>query len=186
MISVAELIYKDKVSICVYTGTEGDVFHRIINHHIGFDFVTFSLHDITIKNDVNEEEFFTPESQWKEEEPWKTILEELERKSHLPKEIADREVLSIFDLWKPYEDRMIVYNVEEHKCYMFYEDKKNKGKMMRGYNYHNSILYKYVDWNFLQGKIKATSRQFYPLSESKASRKIWILVRGYGKNGIWR
>lgn len=174
----------DVFSICVYTGTEGDVFHKLINHYIGFDNVTFSVHDIAMSSNLNIDEFFKSEGEWLQEEPFISELKEIERKSHLPKEIADRDVLSIFELWKSYEYQMIAYNTEEHKCYLIRESKYNKGKMMT--NSNNTILYQYVDWNFIQMKIRNIYNKFYPLSNSKAFKKIWILVRGYGKNGIWR
>lgn len=171
-------------SICVYTGTEGDIFHKLINYYMGFDNVTFSVHDIAMSSNLDIDEFFKPEGEWLQEEPFISELKEIERKSHLPKEIADREVLSIFELWKSNEYQMIAYNTEEHKCYLIRESKYNKGKMMT--NSNNTILYQYVDWNFIQMKIRNIYNKFYPLSNLKASKKIWILVRGYGKNGIWR
>jgi len=184
LIGPMELIDSDKVSICVYTGTEGDVFHRLVNRYIGYGYVTFSLHDIVMSKDFDVEEFFIPEEKWKEEEPWKSMLKEIERKSHLPKEIADRDVLSVYDLWQSNEYKMVLYNTEDHKCYQFREDSNSKGEMMR--NFNNVLVYQYVDWDFLRMNKKGTFSKFYPLSNAKASSKIWILVRGYGKNGIWR
>ena len=63
-------------SVCVYTGTEGDVFHRIIREHIGFEYVTFSLHNIEMIENVDIEEFFKPESYWQAQDPWKEIFEQ--------------------------------------------------------------------------------------------------------------
>lgn len=63
-------------SVCVYTGTEGDVFHRIIKELFGFEYVTFSLHNIEMKENVDIEEFFKPESYWQEQGPWKEIFEQ--------------------------------------------------------------------------------------------------------------
>ena len=175
----------ENFSVCVYTGKEeNETFHKLVDYHIGFDYVYFSLHDIVMNSDLNVDEFFIPEDRWLEEEPWKTRLKEIERKSHLPREIADRDVLSIFELWKPYEYQMIAYNTEENKCYLVREDKRNKGKMMC--NFSGTIQCQYVDWNWLRGKIKSIYPKFYPLNNFKASKKIWILVRGYGKNGINR
>ena len=61
-------------SVCVYTGTEGDLFHRIIRELFGFEYVTFSLHNIEMKENIDIEEFFTPESYWQEQDPWKKIF----------------------------------------------------------------------------------------------------------------
>ena len=63
------------LSICVYTGTEGDVLYRIIRENCEFEYVTFSLHNIEMKEKMDVEEFFKPESYWQEQEPWKKILE---------------------------------------------------------------------------------------------------------------
>ena len=63
-------------SICVYTGTEGDVFHRIIKERFGFEYVTFSLHNIEMKEEIDVNQFFIPESYWQNQEPWKTIFEQ--------------------------------------------------------------------------------------------------------------
>lgn len=49
-------------SICVFTGTEGDVFHRIIGEYCRFEYVTFSLHDIEMKGNIDVEEFFIQEN----------------------------------------------------------------------------------------------------------------------------
>lgn len=63
-------------SICVYTGNKGDVFHRIFREHIGFEYVTFSLHNIEMKTNIDAEEFFKPESYWQGQDPWKEIFEQ--------------------------------------------------------------------------------------------------------------
>ncbi len=62
-------------SVCVYTGTEGDVFHRIIKELFGFEYVTFSLHNIEMMEGMDVNQFFIPESYWQNQEPWKTIFE---------------------------------------------------------------------------------------------------------------
>ena len=62
------------LSICVYTGAEGDVIHRIIRDDFQFEYVTFSLHDIEMKANMDVEEFFKPESYWQEQDPWKKIF----------------------------------------------------------------------------------------------------------------
>ena len=64
------------LSVCVYTGTEGDVFHRIFREHIGFEYVTFSLHNIEMIENVDIEEFFKPESYWQAQDTWKEIFEQ--------------------------------------------------------------------------------------------------------------
>lgn len=61
-------------SVCVYTGTEGDIFHRIVRELFGFEYVTFSLHNIEMKENIGIEEFFKPESYWQEQDPWKKIF----------------------------------------------------------------------------------------------------------------
>ncbi len=59
-----------KYSICVFTGTEGDIFHRVI--HKEYEHITMSLHEIVMSDMVNVDEAFTNEGYWKEQEPWKS------------------------------------------------------------------------------------------------------------------
>ena len=61
-------------SVCVCTGTEGDVFHRIVGEHIDFQYVTFSLHNIKMSNSLDIEEFFNPEIMWQSQDPGKTEI----------------------------------------------------------------------------------------------------------------
>lgn len=61
-------------SICVYTGKEGDVFHHIIKEYYGFEYVTFSLHDIQMEQAINPDEFFYPKQYWADQEPWKSLI----------------------------------------------------------------------------------------------------------------
>ena len=65
------LLQSGEYSVCVYTGTEGDLFHRIIGETQGFEEVVFSIHDIAIKEKMDVEEFFKPELVWQNEDPWK-------------------------------------------------------------------------------------------------------------------
>ena len=51
-------------SICVYTGTEGDVFHRIVGEHCAFDYVVFSLADIEMSENMNVDFFFGYDDYW--------------------------------------------------------------------------------------------------------------------------
>ncbi len=62
-------------SVCVYTGSEGDVFHRIVGEHAGFQYATFSLHSIEMSDSVDIEVFFRPEVFWQSQDPWKTEIE---------------------------------------------------------------------------------------------------------------
>ena len=62
-------------SVCVCTGTEGDMFHRIVGEHNNFQYVTFSLHNIEMSDNLDVEEFFKPEVFWQSQDPWKTEIE---------------------------------------------------------------------------------------------------------------
>ncbi len=66
---------KQLYSVCIYSGTEGDVFHRIADADYPFNVVAFSLHSIQMSNNTDVEEFFRLESYWQNEEPWKTLFE---------------------------------------------------------------------------------------------------------------
>ena len=62
-------------SVCIYTGTEGDVFHRIVDADLQFKCVAFSLNSIQMNNSVDIEDFFKPESYWQNRDPWKKMIE---------------------------------------------------------------------------------------------------------------
>lgn len=64
-------------SICIYSGTEGDVFHRIADADHQFNNVAFSLHSIQMSKNIDIEEFFKPESYWQNQEPWKSKFNEM-------------------------------------------------------------------------------------------------------------
>lgn len=70
-----EYLHSKKYSVCVYTGTEGDVFHRIVKQEYNYEEVVFSLHEIVMKEGIDVDEFFTFESYWQNQEPWKEVFE---------------------------------------------------------------------------------------------------------------
>jgi len=69
-------VYRPNYSVCVYTGAEGDVFHRIISLY--GDSIIVSLHDITMSDKLNSEEFFLLETHWQDQEPWKSYFDGME------------------------------------------------------------------------------------------------------------
>lgn len=80
-------------SVCVFTGTEGDIFHRIVNEHCYFDYVTFSLHNIEMSNHLDVEEFFLPETFWQNQEPWKN---EIQQRKEFLKKINSMQTTNVF------------------------------------------------------------------------------------------
>ena len=68
-------IYNPRYSVCLFTGAEGDLFHRIIN--MDGEIITVSLHDISMSTDLNVEELFCLEPYWQRQEPWKDEFERL-------------------------------------------------------------------------------------------------------------
>lgn len=68
-------VYQPNYSVCLYTGVEGDVFHRIIS--LKEKSIIVSLHDIAMSNELNIEDLFALETTWQEQEPWKREIEEL-------------------------------------------------------------------------------------------------------------
>lgn len=65
------------LSICVFTGTEGDVFHRIIAQDFDFEIVVFSLNSISISENLDPDVFFRDEAFWQSQEPWKEVCNTL-------------------------------------------------------------------------------------------------------------
>ena len=71
-------IYQPNYSVCLFTGAEGDVFHRIIRQKE--QSIIVSLHDIAMSNELNVEDFFALETLWQEQEPWKNEIEAMGRR----------------------------------------------------------------------------------------------------------
>ncbi len=61
-------------SVCVYTGTEGDVLHRIIAEDFLLSDIVLSVHSITMSSDIDIDEFFFAEEHWLNQEPYKSEL----------------------------------------------------------------------------------------------------------------
>lgn len=74
LLSIPGLFFSN-YSICVYTGTEGDILHHLIDQKNGYKYVYFSLHDIEMSESVDIEEFFKPEGFWMNQSPLKEQLE---------------------------------------------------------------------------------------------------------------
>lgn len=70
----------DRYSICVWTGTEGDVLHRIVHQQYNFEYVVFSLHEIVMSSDINTYDLFKSENEWAQESPLKEQLEQEKEK----------------------------------------------------------------------------------------------------------
>lgn len=51
-------------SICVYTGTEGDIIHRIVGQHDAFHWVGFASKSIPLGVDLDIEQFFSYDPYW--------------------------------------------------------------------------------------------------------------------------
>ena len=63
-------------SICIYSGVEdGDVLHRIIGEEINYEYVTTSIHTITMKKGMDVDEFFYGEQYWLSQPDWKPIID---------------------------------------------------------------------------------------------------------------
>ncbi len=83
-------VYQTNYSVCLYTGAEEDVFHRIIS--LNNNSVIVSLHDIEMSNELNIDELFYSEDYWKEQEPWKS---EFERIKEANNEVRNKRKYSI-------------------------------------------------------------------------------------------
>lgn len=75
------LEYPDVYSICVWTGDEGDVVHRIVNETAGFEYVCFSFHNIIMNNQLNADEFFITDTEWLQAPQHKGIVEAAQQNS---------------------------------------------------------------------------------------------------------
>ena len=66
----------DRYSVCVWTGTENDILHRIVHQKYDFEYVVFSLHNIVMSNRIDVNDFFKSENEWAQESPLKEELEQ--------------------------------------------------------------------------------------------------------------
>ena len=66
-------------AVLVFTGREENIVHRVVR--IGEDTkeATFSVHDIEMKTGMDVNELFKTELEWFSVEPWKTIIENIEK-----------------------------------------------------------------------------------------------------------
>lgn len=95
-VDAAPAVYQPDFSICVYTGEEGDVFHRVI--HIGEDakkrtVIIQSIHDISMLSGLDVGEFFYHESYWNDNDPWKCRSYPVEDEDKENEEIAENAAL---------------------------------------------------------------------------------------------
>ena len=99
-----ESVPEDMLSICVYTGTEGDVFHKLVGHdfEFGFEYVRFSLHDIEMDGNMDFEEFFAPEETWYTDEQWKFINDKEKMQQRLKEEKRKQEQALLDNFSKSY------------------------------------------------------------------------------------
>lgn len=60
--------FSNRYSVCVYFGTEGDIFHRIIETEDDFGYVLFSATAYVMSPDMNIDEFFEYDAFWQWED----------------------------------------------------------------------------------------------------------------------
>ena len=83
-------IYQENYSVCVYTGSEGDLFHRIVS--LAGPSIIVSLHDITMSKELDIEEFFWPEEHCQKLDDWESPIGLLEKRSGPTKPIRRKEL----------------------------------------------------------------------------------------------
>lgn len=121
--------------VSVYTGAEGDVFHKIV--FLDGSDVIISLHDFTISDEINVDEFFYNEDHWKEQEPWKSVFALYEEQNHkgidikqiIAKERESRQTGS-FGYTKLPKD-FSEWSEEQQQRYLSYEDIDIRMKKIR-------------------------------------------------------
>ena len=67
--------------VCVHTGTEGDLVHRIVGQRNQYGIVYLSLHAIEMNKGMDVDEFFVPEMDWGRQDPLKDRIE-MERRTN--------------------------------------------------------------------------------------------------------
>ncbi len=69
-------VCQSNYSVCVCTDTEGDLFHRIVHLDTHDNTIIVSLHDITMSDNMDTDEFFYLENHWTNEKLWKGVIEQ--------------------------------------------------------------------------------------------------------------
>ncbi len=96
--------------ICIYLGDEKDVIHRIIKQEYGFESIVLSLHEIELKRELDEDEFFLPEDYWLLQSPWKELIEEnnqkIQAKMEAEKEANTQYLNSMLNKLRPKRRRL--------------------------------------------------------------------------------
>lgn len=67
--------YNARYSVYVYTGEKENIVQRIIHEDIGFKFITLSVNEITMKEDMSTDLFFLSEKLLLAQDPWKEKIE---------------------------------------------------------------------------------------------------------------
>ena len=84
---------------------------------------------------------------------------------------------SVYWLWKPEYQRMVVHNPERDMTILIYAD----GRYMNTDNETGNITYRYVVWNEKNSTYSIKSEKFYQLSNEKARARQWFLLRAFPK-----
>lgn len=83
--------YNDKYSVFVYTGEKEDVVHRVISQEYDFEFITLSVGETIMNENMSTSLFFESEKTLLLQEPWNTMIED--RAKEIKKNKAKTEEL---------------------------------------------------------------------------------------------
>ena len=67
--------FANRYSLCIFTGQEGDLLHRVVGEKYNYEYVIFSLHEIEMNNNIDAEDLFRLEKYWASLSPLKEQLE---------------------------------------------------------------------------------------------------------------
>lgn len=79
-------------SVCFYSGAEGEDFlHRIVGEEYGYEYVTISVHVLSMNKDIDVDDFFRDEEYWFSQPDLKPIIDKHRNIEKLVKQAKEKE-----------------------------------------------------------------------------------------------
>lgn len=108
--------YNQSYSICVYAGDEETTVHRIINEDCGFEYVVFSINDISMAQGMDSNVFFASERSYLSRSPWKEMIQKRDLEVIRKRVIFRQEMIERQELIRKNNRRAQGLNDDLSKC----------------------------------------------------------------------
>lgn len=67
--------FADVYSVFLYTGTEGDIVHRIVSEDFDYEYIMLSIHNVSMNGELTTDELFYTDTYWSNQPPWKDLFD---------------------------------------------------------------------------------------------------------------